>query len=357
MVLQVIFDRQDHRYRFGELVSGKVVVMPESERTFSNIWITYRWRTHGRGNRDEGREEKLNLGADNITIKARESKEFPFRFTAPNGPVTYHGHLINVDWYLTAHARSGYSFHRKCEQDFLLQSSDPTGAVILGDEEIPYNDLPARSSRMQTPSSNLLEVKSGSPKTLKKWFDMESPSIPIIVGGIFFLVWVFKVWLNWNPELPLEILLFTLFIITLAAWLFYRNAYKHKLKMGEVWLRPCVVFRGGEVSCHIEFVAKREFHLRSITASISSQERISRTQGTSTVTETHVLGEKVYTRSYNENLSEGRWISFDCTLPIGPDAPASFSSNNNHLEWSVKIKAELKGWPAWWKSFTMTVLP
>lgn len=358
MGLQTIFDRDDRLYRFGDVISGTVILKPEYNWTYSEIWITYRWRTHGRGNRDEGKAEELTLAAEETTLRAGECREFCFRFAAPNGPVTYHGHLLNVDWYLTAQARTGPAVHFKSEQDFLLQAGDPTGAIVLGAKEIPRKDLPARSTGAPPPSNDLLAVKAVGHETPGLWSKVGNVLFYLLLALFIYISGgLLTETLDLIPVLAFVIPFVILILLAAAAWLLFRYAYRRKLKLGEVWVRPASVYRGSEVYCHVDFVAKREVHLRSIMASISVRERISRTAGTSTVTETHVLDEKSYTRPFNEDLSEGRWIAFDCTLPVGPDAPSSFSSTNNALEWIVTMKAELKGWPAWQKTFPITVLP
>jgi hypothetical protein len=288
-------------------------------------------------------------------LRAGEHKEFPFHFIAPNGPVTYHGHLLNVDWYLTARARrSPYGFF-KSEEDFLLQAGDPIGAVMLGATKILDKDLPAHSIEQQPPSNNFLEVRAGSPEPPRVWskavdtlFGLSIVLFMAIVSGLM------EEFLGWPAVLATVISIVT--VILLVAALF-ENAYKRKLKFGDVWVKPAMVYGGSAVYCHVDFIAKRQFHLRNIEASISIRERITRTAGTNTETETHILDEKTYTRPFNEDLLEGRWIAFDCALPVGSDEPATFSSSNNALEWTVTMKADLKGWPAWQKSFPITVLP
>jgi hypothetical protein len=358
MELQAIFDRDDRLYRFGDVISGRVVLEPDYDSTYSKIWITYRWRTHGKGNRDEGKQEELTLAAEKTSIRAGERREFRFRFAAPNGPVTYHGYLLNVDWYLTVHARSIPRGYFKSEQDFLLQAGDPTGAVVLGTKEIPRIDLPARPTEVPRPSYELQEAKAGSSQPPGLWSKKRNCLLGL--SGFLFVFFIglslLPEFINWYPPLAFIIPIVILILLAAVAEALYRNAYRRKLKLGETWVRPARVYGGSEVYCHVDFVARQGFHLRSIIASISSRERISRTAGTASVTEIHVLDEKTYSRPFNEDLSEGRWVAFDCALPVGPDAPASFSSTNNALEWIVTMKAELKGWPAWQKTFPITVL-
>jgi len=75
------------------------------------------------------------------------------------------------------------------------------------------------------------------------------------------------------------------------------------------------------------------------------------------VTDFHLIEEKSHTKSFNEDLEAGRLITFDCTLPVHPDAPATFSSTNNNLEWTVMLKVNIKGWPDWEKTLPITMLP
>ncbi len=356
MELLINFDRNDRLYRIGEQISGVVLVEVDNDITYSEIWITYRWRTHGKGNRDQGAEEKLTLAEEKTSFKARERREFPFRFAAPNGPVTYHGNLLNVDWYLTAQARSGPHGRFKSEQDFLLQAGDPTDGVVLGTKEIPRADLPARSTGVPPASFGLLEVKPVSlrPRGLRSkaryWLGIFGPLCAALLVYIYLMV------VDWN--FSYIVLAFAVFLVFLAvATALFQNAFRRVLKLGEVWVKPTNVYGGSQVYCHVDFVARRGFHLRSIKASISARERINRTAGTATVTEYHVLDEKTSTRPFEEDLSEGRWIAFDCALPVGVDAPASFTSANNALEWFVTMKAEIARWPSWQKTFPITVLP
>lgn len=358
MELQAIFDRGDRLYRFGDVVSGSVVVESESNCTYSEIWITYRWRTHGRGNRDQGEEKRLILAAEKMSLRVGERREFPFHFAAPNGPVTYHGHYLNVDWYLTAHAQRIPLGHLKSEQDFLLQAGEPTDAVVLGAKQVARKDLPVRLTEEAPASYHLPEVKAGSHEHSGLWSKVRSWLLILLAA---LLVWMsgtlLRKSLDWDLVLIYGIPLGALIFLAVVAQGILRNAYRRKLQLGEVWVRPDSVYAGSKIHGHVDFVAKRAVHLSGISASISARERIRRTVGTTTTTEIHVLDEKTYTRSFNEDLAEGRRIAFDCALPVGAEAPATFSSINNALEWTVMMKAELKGWPAWQKTLPITVLP
>ena len=358
MELLIIFDRDDRLYRFGEVISGKVVLEADHDTTYSKVWITYQWRTHGRGNRDGGSEEKLTLAEEKTFFRAGECKEFPFHFIAPNGPVTYHGYLLNVDWYLTARALSGPFGFFKSEEDFLLQAGDPTGAVVLGIKDIPREELPDHPTGRSLAShgwlggnANTVRSRGLGPKVVS-WLGWLLAVLFVLISAI-----LLEESFDWDSFWAFSVSIAALALLMGGVQALFANAYRRKLKLGEVWVKPTSVYGGSEVKCHLDLVAKRGFHLRSIKASISIHERITMTAGTATETKIHVLDEKTYSRPFNEDVTEGRWIAFDCALPVESDAPATFTSNNNALEWTVKMKAELRGWPAWQKTFPIVVLP
>jgi hypothetical protein len=127
--------------------------------------------------------------------------------------------------------------------------------------------------------------------------------------------------------------------------------------MGRVWVKPDIVHSREQINCHIDFRAKRDVYLRNIKASIQAQERVSRTVGTTTQTDCHTVSERTLVKPFDEKLSEGRSIAFDCALPVEADAPTTFASPNNQLEWEIKLEVELGRWLGWDKTFPITVLP
>ena len=365
MELEVIFDREDRTYRSGEIVSGKVVLKPFYDRTFTNIWVTCRWQTHGQGSRDNGRERKVILVEEKTFLKAGECMEFSFYFEAPNGPVTYHGHLLNVDWYLTAHARGGFQNPIETQQIFLLQACDPNEAVILGNKEIPPEEFPVRSIQLPPSEESILVKKTYKPKNLLKWVII----IFSLIFSTYFCIWSgFKIPISINyknleqewyliPVFLASFFLFYLSIVGFSAQKLSRIRFIDKLEPGEVWVKPVCVWRGGIVRCHLDFISKRDFYLRNISASISAWERVTAPYDGEKLTSTNNLGEKVYTQDFNQDVSQGRRVRFACDLPVHPDAPATFFSNNNHLEWTVTMNVKIKGWPHWEKTLPITVLP
>ncbi len=353
--LQVEFDRPDRCYRFGDEISGRVTISAESDVECSEIWITYRWRTHGRGFRDIGYGDELILASAVTPIHAGEHKQFSFGFTAPNGPVTYHGHDLNVDWYAIAHAAIASGGSIECEEDFLLLGGDAVGEFILGDSEVFAGDLPARTPGEAPRSPRMLETKPG--RTNAIWSFLRA-ALPLLIVVIIFLLGVSQSLVSTAAAFLISvvaaILGYRLFVYSGRA---FRNAYARKLEAAELRVTPATVFAGGWIGCHAEFRARGEVHCRGIKASVRAQERVRSLIGTTPSTSYHIVAERAFVRSLDEHLLAGRWISIDCSIPLAADAPPTFSSKNNALDWSIRLQVDLKGWPDWSETFELTVLP
>lgn len=358
MEIELAFDRPDRRYRFGDEVTGKVILRNGSGETISKVWLTRHWRTHGKGNRDKGGEETETLMEERSTLPAGEQREFAFHFRAPDGPASYHGHFLNVDWYLTARAKGGGPGSFKDEQDFLLLGGPPTGPLVLGKKEIALSDLPMRPADLDRDPHGLPRFSSPNPAKRRPWW---MGGLGLLGYGLLcILFFAVPAWLGdrlgssflWPCGLVAAAVALSVLVSQL-----HRNAYRRKFELGEAWVSPSSLYPGGQVRCHVDFRSRREFHLRAVKATLSATERVTYTSGTTTVTEAHVLHEKIHVRPFDEDVAPDRVIAFDCVLPIIPEAPASFSANSNDLVWAVTLKADLKGWPDWEKSFPITVLP
>ena len=78
-------------------------VQAAQECTCQAVTLSRQWRTHGRGNRAKGSPRTMTL-ATKETLPPGIPRRYPFEFKAPGGPATYHGHYLNLDWYVRATA-------------------------------------------------------------------------------------------------------------------------------------------------------------------------------------------------------------------------------------------------------------
>lgn len=347
---EVIFDREDRLYKFGEVISGKIVVRSKSDCIYSKIWITYSWWTHGRGMRNYGYPNELVLSQKETFISAGEKMDFLFSFPSPDKPLTYHGHYLNVDWRVTAHVETSSGKVFKSEQDFLLLRSDPIKESTLGYLARGEANYISGNQMMDNNATDFLEVKEKSKTILTFAFNL----LYFLFVVILFLcldyfdktksgwaLMVFPAGLVLRYYLPKTI----------------RKLSKKKVTLGSLSVKPRIAHSGSQVYCHLDFRINGNAYLKNIKFSTFVEERVTRIYYTNNITEFHVIHQNSYVKPYQEHFSDGKIVSLICPIPIAEDAPATFSSMNNRLDWYVKVQVRLKGWPDWVEILPITVLP
>src|SRR5574341_390894 len=140
--LSLRLEKPDPTYRCGEAIRGEVTVVVDEPCRCKGLTVASQWRTHGRGNQREGEPAKVVLFAGEWSPGEHR---YTFEFTAPPGPATYHGTVLNVDHYLTARADLPWSLDPKAETEFLLLPVPDATDYFYGPEYKPPQHEKARS--------------------------------------------------------------------------------------------------------------------------------------------------------------------------------------------------------------------
>jgi len=101
--LRVEFDNLTAEYRPGDQITGRLHTQRSEAWDVRELSIALVWRTEGIGTEDTGTAliEHLQQPGRRVSPTA----EFPFQFTAPPMPWTYHGTLVKIHWYAVVVAR------------------------------------------------------------------------------------------------------------------------------------------------------------------------------------------------------------------------------------------------------------
>lgn len=116
--LTIVLDRENRRYAGGDRITGVLRVQVNAACTCKALSISLGWRTHGKGNRDIGTPADLVLFEGEW--QPGKTHEYDFEFLVPDGPATYHGRVLNLDWYLNARADIPWAIDPKAEEEVLL---------------------------------------------------------------------------------------------------------------------------------------------------------------------------------------------------------------------------------------------
>ena len=315
--LAIVFARPNRTYRGGDELSGTVHVQVNQDVRCDGLIVEHFWQTHGQGNTATGPKESSVVFQGNL--QAGQAYSYPFRFTVPDGPPTYHGHYLNVDHYIQARVDIPWAIDPKLKEEYLL----------LPDER-EYGNLPP--DRNQQPRLMGQVLKLGLPV-----------GVAMIVAGVLVLF-------------PCGIVLIPLGCLVVFAAL--RQSLAEK-KIGKVELHwgSLRVAPGGEVPLALSFTPRQSCTLNGITANLLAVEQCVSGSGRNKSTHTHKVHQQSITLAGQGPLTAGQPVQVKTTVPIPQTNAFSFSASDNELIWTLEVRVDIPLWPDWVEKRVLTVRP
>lgn len=311
------FDKDDRTFHAGEIISGKVYVTPNTDVSCDGVLIAIGWATHGRGNKDDALIDAIEYNAKQFI--AGQTIAYEFRFDSPSAPLTYHGHYLNVDHYLSVRLDVPWAFDPKAREDYIL--------------------LPGPACR---PVGEIYGVTETG-ETEKSVGCVLIVAAVIAVGSLFFgflpviiIAWIatgflgFKVFRNSMASRQLGEAVFSL--------------ARHRAAPGE------------RLPISIEFSPTKPIGINGITATIKGVEEVVSGSGTNRTTHTKTICEKHYALSDAAQLSTGSQVVSGEILIPETDA-WTFHADDNKLTWNVTLRVDIPNWPDWMASAELELIP
>jgi hypothetical protein len=325
--LWITLDRESPKYRPGETVKGILHAEVHSDLKIDALVVSLGWRTHGKGNVDEEQADVAPLGPKHWS--ADERHELPFSFVMPAGPVSYHGHFLNVDWYVKANADVAWARDPKTESEILLL---PAPA-----ERVPGDGY--RTSPHTTARPHVLGAAGGAPRRQ----DHRVFSLLFVLGAFGMAALM----LRKNLSVPtLLVLSGFLGVSGLVAYRSWRNTLaKQKLGNIEVSVEPEHAGRGQPVQLTVVLRPAQSVSLASVRANLVGRERVVSGSGTNRTTHVHQLHHERFELSGERRLRANEELVLQETVTIPDEAEPTFHSADNHLVWEIEFHVDVKLWP------------
>ena len=344
--LEVRFDREGRSYRPGEAVRGEVVVTADQDVSCRGLAIELLWQTHGAGNKDQ-------MVLDQIVLEAQQWSpghpyRYPFAFTAPATPLTYHGHFLNVDHYVAARADLPMAIDAKASEEYLL--------------------LPGASSRRDylaavVDFTQSQPAKSGLVAKAIGWF-----LLPVILGLLAVLLMAL-----------LPILFAVGIVVVVRRWLAERRLGRVTVGVNapEVgssaspgamsvvgrfgsWLRGDRIHGispGEPVRFNVRFQPRTQVDVDRVSARLVGAEECRSGSGTDAKRHTRALCDEQVVLAQGLACFPGAPVDLAGELGV-PDIEAySFRSQDNALKWRLEVKIESPRWPDWSRDTTLALVP
>lgn len=335
--LNVVLDRPDATYAAFEPITGHVEVAVDGDCRCDGLTLTAQWFTHGRGNETRGDAQKLELfkGA----WQAGELLHYAFELDGLDGPLTYHGHELNIDWRLVVTADIPWALDPKGERELLL---------VRGDAK------PDRIKQLQQPLAHHAHVSRIAP-VFAACFGLAFvlPGLGVAAAGVVAVA---------SGELAAALMIpFGLVFVGaggLVMFMMLRNSIAAR-RLGQVDLAvaPGQAGAGEVVHVQLGFRPPKDVKINSIKATLVGKEQVVRGAGTNKRTFTHELHREEVSLMGARALQRLEDVAVDAALTLPPDAPPSFLAPSNQLAWSVCVDIDVDGWPDWSLEEPLIVLP
>lgn len=334
--LEITLDHGERAYALGERVSGTLTVEVNKACHCNALSVERLWRTHGRGNRAEGDLAEAVLFSGQL--RPGERQRFPFTLELPaRGPITYHGHYLNVGWYLRARADVPWVLDPKTATEILVgpaaTAADGDGGASPGGEDDPaVSDIAERVSRLA----------------------------PLVIGGLVLvagLIFLFFAQQEGGALVPTAAgLIFTVAGLGTVLHSLRSSFAERKLGAVEASLSPRTVRPGGEAQLSVGFRPQARVTVNTIRARLCAREVVVRGSGKNRTTYRRVVHDETQTLAERRTLYVGHDLRLAERLTLPPAAPPSFKAPDNRLEWTVTLHIDVAAWPDWTRTLPLEVV-
>jgi hypothetical protein len=319
-ILRIKFGRSDRTYRVGERVTGRVMVHTSRGDQCKAIRIRRYWRTHGKGNKDEGDVAGTTLHRGPLPDGGPHL--FEFDFPAPPGPFTYRGRYLNVDQYVEARIDLPFARDPTIREEYVLLPGKPVvpSPILLEEPENPLKGVGAPLGGFIGIAVSIIGLSlilTANPVGL----------LFFLVGGVLFL-----------PLLK-------------------KKADERLGKAASARLTSVIVGPGEEVGVEVKVTPPKPVQLNRAFVELRAREICVSGSGSNRRTHRHTVYSGGTSLSGAITLEGGARKLLNGTLRIPEEAPTSFKGSANKLLWDAKVRLDIPSWPDWVKKIPLVVWP
>lgn len=313
MQIYVFFDQPEHTYRCGDTVTGRIKVTALESTRIEKLKVTPKWRTHGRGNKAQGKLDTMNLFSG--TWHKGETYEYFFSFETPLTPHSYEGDLINVDWFLHIHPDVSFELDDKLEEKFTLK--------------------PALENPIEPNTS------SGCARSMPLFTGLFM--LPFLGAGLFFLTIAIKMILN-EEYVGIFIFIVAALFVAIPGFMLYKliQNITANFILGGVTLKlePQKVQPGNKTKLHIACKPRMSLNSLTIESRLSATEEATSGSGTSASTYTHNIFKEEQAKIFAGAVKAQKPFSQTIEFSLPDITPATLHLSSNSVTSSIHIKLQ-----------------
>ena len=348
VALRITLADADRVYAPGEVVRGSFTVYAARDTHCRALTLTRRWKTHG--DCDPAAGDQVSQVLFSGAWQAGEEATYPFAVALPGGPFTYHGHRLNLDWFLEVSADLGAGRFVTAETPVLL-AAEASGTVRR------HRPVVAPSAGAFKPSSDMRDSLRLAAAVIGFLWGIILLGLAAILVGVRYGVPAEALGLGLTGAVGA---LGVLFRVVRRGMAGRRLGAVDVMLEGQTYSLGTVrtAAPGEELVCTVSFRPRGDVRLERIVARLEAQEEVV-TVGSdgkqATLRATVHAHEAVSTPM--RDVARGEEVRETVRLPIPADAPYTFTAGQDRLVWTLSLRIEVPGWPDWFHQSAVMVRP
>ncbi len=324
--IKISLDKTDLTYETHDRVKCRFQVTVDKPVKCKGFIASILWRTHGKGNRNQKEMQETVLFEGNWEVG---SYDYEHTFIIVDGPTTYHGKIVNVDWYIKATVDIPWAFDPKEEVDFIVRRRDKDRTSPHDAKELEF-----------TGQKNGVELaKEFSGKMYKAYLGFAGVAC---LGGIYLLV------SGVIQNLDIEKIIWGLGLLLMAygfAWNPLKKAIaENKFGSIDFEIENATLYPGENCRVSFRFVAKRDILINGLALRLVGVETATSGSGTNETT----YHEPLFTDKIDLDVPNiaraGRAVESSAEIAIPEAAPATFLASDNSVTWTLKAALDVEKW-------------
>ena len=337
--VRVQVDRGDRVYRPGDVVTGHVHINVNKSVQCDALKVTLMWRTHGKGNTERGSKQELVVATGERWEPG--VRQYPFRYTLPAGPVTYHGGYLNVDWYVVAEVDVPWAWDPEGEIDLVLEPAPPKLAAGTAYRE-----------RKLEPVHHELGLAKSSGR---------APVGCILAAfALFFGPFMYVMIAESDDVIGVAVFgaIATLLFIGAVARRIMNNMARRALGKVSIDLSDETARAGERIEVTFNIAPEKEANVDGLNVKLTGKEIVVKGSGTNKKTYTNVLhSEQRAVCAERRVIRPGQTLRLSGVLAIPKQAAPTFRSSDNKVKWEVEAHIDIPRWPDLVEKYEIDVQP
>jgi hypothetical protein len=331
--LEIRLAERDRTCHPGDVVRGEVWVRVERPVACEKLLVRRLWRARGHGNPEEGRPAIQDLFHGEWS--PGRIHRYPFEFTLPNGPATYHGRFFRLGWIIDASAEVPGAIDPRAEVELALEPG-PAEGYYFGPAHA-HEPVLAPAGEEDAPKAviggGILAIGLAGLFTWPMigpagWLEAAGAGATILLGG------------------------------ALAFPFVQRVLAQRRLGVPRVGIDVESAHRGGFVDVRVTLSPRVAVTLDALQVDLVAREEVVHGYDSDRAwswKEVHRLPGSP--DRFRRAIEAGETVTIEETIGIPPDAPLSFAGRENRLEWFIEVRVAVSGWSDWRRKFPVTVGP